>query len=136
MAVNEKVNERGHSHVSATIEQLEPELGRLAYAMGRSNAQLFIGLTGVVGNMMLNVNESLWGGPIQAFSAENDQPAPGSGAPLDSMVSEAGRVVTDISEKLSRVIADAAAVLGSSADVFSQAYEEKLQRDRRGVPNP
>jgi hypothetical protein len=136
MAVNEKVSERGHSYVSAIIEQLEPELGRLVYALGRSNAQLFIGLTGVVGDMMLTANESLWGGPIQAFSAENDQPAPGSGAPLDSMVSEAGRAVADISEKLSKAVADTAAVLGNSADVFSQAYGEKLERDRRGVPNP
>jgi hypothetical protein len=135
MALNEKVNEHGRSYASAAIDQLEPELGRLVYALGRSNAQLFIGLTGVVGNVMLSVNESLWGRPIETFAAENDRSAHASGMPLDSWMSEAGRVVADISEKLSRAIGDAAAVLGNCAEAFSQAYEEKLDRDRRGDPN-
>jgi hypothetical protein len=132
MALNAKVNERGRSYVSAAIDQLEPELGRLVYALGRFNAQLFIGLTGICGNVMLSVNEALWGRPIEPFGVEYDQRVPTSGAPLDSLVS----VVADISEGLSRAIGDAAAVLGSSTEVFSQAYEEKLDRDRRGDPNP
>jgi hypothetical protein len=136
VAVNEKVNEHGRSYASAAIDQIEPELVRLVYALGRSNAQLFIGLSGVVGNVMLGVNESLWGRPIETFAAENDRSAHASSMPLDSWVSAAGRVVADISEKLSRAIGDAAIVLGDSAEAFSEAYEEKLDRDRRGDPNP
>jgi hypothetical protein len=107
MAVNEKVNDHGRSYASVAIDQLEPELGRLVYALGRSNAQLFIGLTGVVGNLMLSVNQSL----------------------LDELI-------TDISARLSRAIGEAAVVLGNSVEAFSQAYEEKLDRDRRGGTDP
>ena len=40
------------------------EIERLAYALARSNTRLLVGVTEVIGNLLTNLNDSLWGRPM------------------------------------------------------------------------
>jgi hypothetical protein len=40
------------------------ELERIAYAVARSNTRLLVGATEVIGNLLINLNDSLWGRPL------------------------------------------------------------------------
>ncbi len=121
----------GSASVSGA-DYLGREVERLATAVARSNARLLVGTTGLIGNLLVNVNELVLGRLLGGFRlGEAFGIPPGSdGTSGRARGQQAhvrpGGIIEGISEVLTGAVRDSATLLTRSVEDFSRAYEDEL----------
>ena len=128
------------------------DLGRLAYAWIRTGVETVMGINQAIGNLSLNLTDSIWGRHAEAsttgiretygsrprsayadyggkhkYSDRRDY-RPGSSRIYDRSP-DTPSFVSDISIDLSNAVRQAAAVLSRSAENFSRVFEQETARD-------
>ena len=110
------------------------EMERLAKAMGRSNAQIFIGATNLVSGVLANFNEAILSSALSEARPDNPAANPAySGGPtpvahIEYAAARSGSFVEGASEVLIGAVRDSASLLTRSVEGFLRAYDEELGR--------
>jgi hypothetical protein len=122
-------------------DQLGREVERLATAVVRSNAQLLIGTTTVIGNLLTNLNQLVLTRALEGFrpgEAPNVSSGLGralGGVRIEDAASRSAGIVEGLSEALTEAVRESATVLSRSLEDFSRAYDDELGRAwRPGQP--
>ena len=158
-----RARERNREREARTAADATPrpefsgELERLAYALTRSNTRLLVGVTEVIGNLLTNLNDSLWGRPLggpraglgdvysetareRPFRSDiEDEPVrrrrdesstrPRSRSRVENVVSRSSKTLANISNDLTQAVRDSAAVLSRSAEELSLILEDVADRE-------
>jgi hypothetical protein len=141
------------------------EFHRVAYALVRSNTRLLVGVTEVVGNLITNLNDSVWGRPMggprigvdapydEPLRSRRDEPYFDDDEPLrarryeergryrtrnrvESFVTQSSDIISNLSGDLTQAVRDSAAILSRSAEDLSRILEDVAERERYGYDEP
>jgi hypothetical protein len=114
------------------------ELGNVVRALNRSNTRLIVGATEVIGRLLLDLNDTLFGPRSAAYRPQDtyEEPyeIPRGPSRAETFVGRSAGVIGGISGDITHAIRDSAAVLSRSLEQFSRALELESERRRYGGP--
>jgi hypothetical protein len=125
------------------IVQVTRDVERLAYAWTRANTEMLFGATQVLGDLILNLADSLYGQSTGRYEEEVDtnrhvRHEESSYEPSRARRRSSRRadVFEDFSNDLSEAVRNTADVFARSADNFSRVFEQETEYDdERADPN-
>jgi hypothetical protein len=127
---------------ASDAEYLGCEMERLARAMGRSNAQIFIGATSLVSGVLTNFNEAILSSvlsetqPVDPTATRTYSVGPAPVAHIEYAAARSAGLVEGVSEVLIGAVRNSASLLTRSVEGFLRAYDEELGRLWAPPPRP